>query len=121
MIAASLPSAVDQLDAHINTQIAELLAGAETCSHCGLPLLASVLDSHRRKAWVDTDLRAIDTPHDRETVAAFLDRGPTRPLGTRLHGRFRTDCRTAAEAVSIAAHLHHLGAPVNAITIGGAP
>lgn len=119
MTTVAPPSAVDQLDAYIDTQIAELLANAETCDHCDLPLLSSALNAPSRTAWVDTDLRAI-APHDRETVAAFLDRGPTRPLGTRLHGRFRTDCRSPAEAVSIAAHLHHLGAPVNAITIGTA-
>lgn len=106
------------IDAYINTQVDALLAGAETCECCGLPLLASVLNSPSREAWVDTDLPAIHDPHDRMRVAAFLDRAPTVPLGEQLHGRFRVTCRNAAEAVTVAAHLHHLGAPVNAITIG---
>jgi hypothetical protein len=68
--------------------------------------------------WVDADLTAIHAPHARETAAAFIDRAPNIPLD---HGRFRVQCRSHAEAVSVAALLQHLGAPVNAITIGGDP
>jgi hypothetical protein len=68
--------------------------------------------------WVDTDLPAIHDPNDRMCVAAFLDRAPTRTLGEHLHGRFRVTCRDTAEAVTVAALLHTLGAPINAITIG---
>lgn len=113
------PSVADQIDAYIDTQIDALLVGAETCECCGLPLLASVLNAPSREAWVDTDLPAIHDTHDRMCVAAFLDRAPTVPLGEHPHGRFRVTCRSTVEAVTVAALLHSLGAPINAITIGG--
>ena len=106
------------IDAYTNALLNELLAGTGTCDCCGLPPLAAVLGAAIDAAWVDTDLPAIHDPHDRMRVAAFLDRAPVRPLGEHLHGRFRVACRNDAEAVSVAALLHRLGAPINAITIG---
>lgn len=104
---------VAQIDARNDALLAELLADAEICQCHGEPLLSSVLAP---QSWVDTDLHAINAPHRREDVASFLDRAPTAPLGD---SRFRVQCRSRAEAVSVAALLRHLGAPVGAITIGG--
>jgi len=126
MTTTFLPGTVGQtstfsqaIDAYTDALLDELLAGTNTCNCCGLPPLAAVLNAATGNAWVDTDLPAIHDPHDRMRVAAFLDRAPTSPVGEHLHGRFRVACRNDAEAVSVAALLHRLGAPINAITIGG--
>lgn len=109
------------IDAYTDALRDELLASADACDCCGDPLWASVLNLPTATAWVDVDLPAIHDPHDRMRVAAFLDRAPTSPVGEHLHGRFRVACRDRAEAVTVAALLHTLGAPVNTITIGGDP
>lgn len=120
MTTTTAPSTfIRAINAYTDALLDELLAGADTCGCCGLPLLAAALNAATDKAWVDTDLPAIHDLHDRMCVAAFLDRAPTRPLGEHLHGRFRVTCRDTAEAVTVAALLHTLGAPINAITIGG--
>jgi hypothetical protein len=116
------PSTFSQVvNAYTDALLDELLAGADTCDCCGDPLWASVLNLATDTAWVDTDLPAIHDPHDRMRVAASLDRAPTSPGGEHLHGRFCVTCRDRAEAVSVAALLHILGAPANTITIGGDP
>jgi len=119
MTATIAPSTFGQvIDEYADALLDELLADADTCGCCGLPLLTSALNTATGNAWVDTDLPAIHDPHDRMRVAAFLDRAPTSPVGEHLHGRFRVTCRNHAEAVTVTALLHRLGAPINAITIG---
>lgn len=122
MTATIAPSTFSQaINAYTDALVDELLTGTDTCGCCGDPLWASVLNLPTGTAWVDVDLPAIHDPHDRMRVAAFLDRAPVQPLGENLHGRFRVTCRDRSEAVSVAALLHTLGAPVNTITIGGDP
>lgn len=49
------------------------------------------------------------------SVAAVLDRGAATALAD---GVFRVTCDNHVRAISIAAHLRHLGVPFNAISIG---
>jgi len=67
------------------------------------------------QSWVDTDLTAIESPQKRMSVAAVLDRGAATALAD---GVFRVTCDNHVRAISIAAHLRHLGVPFNAISIG---
>lgn len=114
---ATAPATFAQvIDTYTDALLAELLAGADTCSCCGLPQLASALGTPTHNAWVDTDLRAIHAPHDWAHVTAFLAHAPLTQLDD---GRFRVGCRSDVEALSVANHLKRLGTPASAITIGG--
>jgi hypothetical protein len=96
-------------------EVLAVLADARTwarCEICG-GLHISDTDVHDA-SWVDTDLHAIESMTKRMEIAAVLDHGHATAL---KDGLFRVTC-TSARAVSIAAHLQHLGVPTNAITIG---
>lgn len=95
---------------------AEHLAHATWCESCGRRHIRGEMPG----PWVDVAPVAIaagDEPaHNR--VVAFIAQTSAHRLGD---GHVRIPVPDAARAVTVAAHLHSLGAPKHAVHIGGTP